>query len=78
MPIILKLLRIHLVKAAFFGDLTIELITAAINQYQAKFEALLADGFSKAHENVQITPKKSPSSSSHSTDQKSNVMMTFS
>ena len=41
MGIVLKLLRIHLVWAAFFGETTLELITAATYQYQAKFQALL-------------------------------------
>ena len=42
MGIVLKLTRIHLVWAAFFGDLTLELITAATYQYQTQFQALLA------------------------------------
>ena len=45
MGIILKLLRINLFREAFFGDLTLKLITAAIYQYQAKSEALLAYQF---------------------------------
>ena len=34
MRIFLKLVGIHLVWAAFFGDLTLELITAATYKYQ--------------------------------------------
>ena len=41
MGIVLELFRIHLVWAAFFGDKTLELVTAATYQYQAKFQAFL-------------------------------------
>ena len=42
MGIVLKLLRIYLFQAELFGDLTLELVTAAIYQHQSKFQARLA------------------------------------